>query len=94
MVTPVVSVSIVILSAETISPFPAPICIVVAPGPVPPVKPEPASREVNAYVPTLFESRRVPDLPTKRFNSVAEAVTAVPPIYRFATLAEPATSSI
>jgi len=47
-VVPVVSESIVILSAERVIPFPAPIFIVVAPGPVPPVSPDPAVIAVTA----------------------------------------------
>ena len=47
-VVPVVSESIVILSAERVIPFHAPIFIVVAPGPVPPVSPDPAVIAVTA----------------------------------------------
>ena len=93
-VVPVVVVSSVMESADTVNPFPAPICIVVAPGPVPPVKPEPAVSEVNAYVPTLFESRRVPVLPSSRLISVADAVIWLPAMNRLVTLALPATSRL
>ena len=93
VVVPVVVASIVMSSALSAIPYPAPTLRIVAPGPVPPVKPQPGVLEVIAYDPTLFESRRVPDLPYKRFISVADAVTAVPPMYRFVILAEPATSS-
>ena len=93
-VVPVVVVSSVMESADTVNPFPAPICIVVAPGPVPPVKPEPAVSEVNAYVPTLFESRRVPVLPSSRLISVADAVIWLPAMNRLVTLAEPATCKV
>ena len=47
-VVPVVSVSRVMESAESVKPFPAPIFMVVAPGPVPPVKPDPAVMAVTA----------------------------------------------
>src|SRR3989304_4376275 len=40
----------------------------------------------------LFESKRVPDLPSKRFISVAEDITPVPPIKRLTTFALPVTS--
>src|SRR3972149_5655113 len=47
-VVPVVSVSRVIESAASEIPLPAPIFIVVAPGPVPPVRPDPAVMAVTA----------------------------------------------
>ena len=48
VVVPVVTASTAIVSADTVIPEPAPTCIVVAPGPVPPVKPEPAVSDVIA----------------------------------------------
>ena len=106
-VVPVVSESIVILSAERVIPLPAPIFIVVAPGPVPHVSPDPAVSEVTAYELTLFVSINVPVRPASMFisevvavtpsrilSSVAEAVTEEPAIKSVEILADPPTFSM
>ena len=82
-----------IFPLPTVIPPPATASTTTVPGPVLETEiPDPAVIELTAKVPTLSESISVPDLPSKRFSSVASAVIWLPDRYKYVVFREPAIS--
>src|SRR3989337_789831 len=76
-VVPVVSVSRVIESAASEIPLPAPIFIVVAPGPVPPVRPDPAVMAVSALLRLVPMCKDAGPIYTSRHLNALEPISYV-----------------